>query len=163
MALDAWVHAYMRACVFSCIQLFVTLWTVAHQALLSMGFPRQVYWSGLPFLPPGNLPDPGIKTTSPVTPALAGRFFTTVPPGKPGCVFLNALGKELWNFLKAEIWPGSYVLYKEGQDSKSSGVTKGVITFLNPTNSALLRGSSTRVPGHPTLFTKSCQAYWELG
>ena len=45
-----------------------------------MGFPRQKYWSGLPFPSPGDLPDPGIELASP---ALAGRFFTTEPPGKP--------------------------------------------------------------------------------
>ena len=58
-------------------------WTVAHQALLSVGFPRQEYWSGLPSPPPGDLPDPGIKPVSPATPALADRFFITVPPEKP--------------------------------------------------------------------------------
>jgi len=52
----------------------------AHQAPLSMGFPRQEYWCSLPFPSPGHLPDPGIE---PVTPSLAGRFFTTKPPGKP--------------------------------------------------------------------------------
>ena len=57
-----------------------TSWTVAHQALLSMGFPRQDYWSGLPFPSLGDLPDPGIK---PRSPTLVGRFFTTEPPGKP--------------------------------------------------------------------------------
>ena len=61
----------------------MTLWTVAHQAPLSMGFPRQEYWSGLPFPSPGDLSDPGIEPTSLVLPALAGRFFTTAPPGKP--------------------------------------------------------------------------------
>ena len=55
-------------------------WTVDHQAPLSMDFSRQEYWSGLPFLPPGHLPYPGIE---PASPALAGRFFTTQPPGKP--------------------------------------------------------------------------------
>ena len=55
----------------SCIQLFETPWT--HQAPLSMGFSRQEYWSGLPFPPPGDFPDPGIE---PVSPALAGGFFT---------------------------------------------------------------------------------------
>ena len=55
---------------FSRVQLFVTLWTVAHQAPLSMGFSRQGYWSGLPFPSPGDLPDPGIESTSPATPAL---------------------------------------------------------------------------------------------
>ena len=47
--------------------ILVTLWTVAHQALLSMGFPRQEYWSGLPFPPPGDLPNPGIKVLSMAT------------------------------------------------------------------------------------------------
>ena len=59
------------------VRLFVTLWTVAHQALLSMGFSRQEYWSGLPCPPSGALPDPGIKPASLMSPALAGRFFTT--------------------------------------------------------------------------------------
>ena len=66
---------------FSRVRLFATPWTVAHQASLSVGFSRQEYWSGLPFPSPGDLPDPGIKTPSPVPPALAGRFFTTEPPG----------------------------------------------------------------------------------
>ena len=57
--------------------------TLTHQAPLSMGFSRQKYWSGLPFPPPGNLPNPGIELTSPAPPALASGFFTTVPPGKP--------------------------------------------------------------------------------
>ena len=48
-----------------------------------MGFSRQEYWSGLPFPIPGDHPNPGINPTSPVSPALAGRFFTTMPPGKP--------------------------------------------------------------------------------
>ena len=48
-----------------------------------MGFPRQEYWSGWPFPFPGSLPDPGIKSTSPAPPALAGRFFTAESPGKP--------------------------------------------------------------------------------
>ena len=62
---------------FSHVRLFVTLWTVAHQAPLTMGFSRQEYWSGLPCPPPGDLPDPGIKPESLMTPALTGRFFTT--------------------------------------------------------------------------------------
>ena len=59
---------------------FVTPWTVVHQAPLSMGFLRRDYWSGLPFPSPWNLPNPGIKPTSP---ALAGRFFTTERLGSP--------------------------------------------------------------------------------
>ena len=65
---------------FSRAQLFVTPWTVAHQSPLSMGFSRQEYQSGLPYSPPGDLPDPGIESISPVSPALEGRFFTTEPP-----------------------------------------------------------------------------------
>ena len=59
---------------------FVTPWIVAHQAPLSMGFPRQEYWSELPFPSPRDLPNPGIK---PGSPALAGGFFTTELPGNP--------------------------------------------------------------------------------
>ena len=61
----------------------VTPGTVAHQAPPSMEFSRQKYWSGLPFPSPGDLPDPGIETTSPASLALAGGFSTTVPSGKP--------------------------------------------------------------------------------
>ena len=61
----------------------VTPWTVSHQAPLSMGFSRQEYWSGLPFPSPGDLPNPGIELASLVSPALAGRFFSTESPGKP--------------------------------------------------------------------------------
>ena len=66
--------------LLSCFRLFVTLWAIAHQAPLSMGFPRQEYWSGLLFPSPGDLPGPGIK---PVSPGLAGGFFTTEPPENP--------------------------------------------------------------------------------
>ena len=69
------------ACMLSRVQLFAISRTVAHQALLSMGFPRQEYWSGLPFLSRGVLPDPGMELVSPAPLALAGGFFTTVPPG----------------------------------------------------------------------------------
>ena len=62
---------------FSCVRLFVTIWTGAHQAPLSMGFSRQEYWSGLPFSPAGDLPDSEIEPMSHTCPALAGRFFTT--------------------------------------------------------------------------------------
>ena len=59
------------------------LWTIVHQASASIGFSRQEYWSGLPFLPPGNLLDTGMELSSPASPALAGGFFTTESPGKP--------------------------------------------------------------------------------
>ena len=63
-------------------QLFVTPWTVARQAALSIGFSKQEYWSELPFPPPGDLPNPEIKSTSPACLALAHGFFTTEPTGK---------------------------------------------------------------------------------
>ena len=69
-----------HALSLSDVGFFVTPWTIACQAPLSMGLSRQEYWSGLPFPTPGDLPDPGIKPTSP---ALAGKIFTTVLPGKP--------------------------------------------------------------------------------
>ena len=59
--------------------ILATLGTVAHQARLSMEFSRQEYWSGEPFPTPGDLPDPGIKLVSLVSPTLAGGFFTTEP------------------------------------------------------------------------------------
>ena len=62
---------------FSCVQLFATIWVVAHQAPMSMEFSRQEYWSGLPCSLPGDLPDPGIKPMSLMFPALASGFFTT--------------------------------------------------------------------------------------
>ena len=70
----------VRVCVLSCfshVQLFATLWTVARQAPLFLGFSRQEHWSGLPCPPPGDLPNPGIQPASLISPALAGEFFTT--------------------------------------------------------------------------------------
>ena len=63
--------------MLSRVRLFANLWAVAHQAPLSMGFPRQEYWNGLPFSSPGDLPDPGIELTSAESPALTAGFFTT--------------------------------------------------------------------------------------
>ena len=80
------------------VQLFTTPRTIAHQAPLSVGFLRHEYWSGLPFPPPGDLPDPGIERRSP---ALAGRFFTTEPPGKP--IFLYAFSEYYMSSLSGRI------------------------------------------------------------
>ena len=77
-------RAFVCVCVVSHIQFLTTLWTIACQASLSMGFPRQKYWSWLPLPSPGILPDPGIELASP---ALAGGFFTSGPLGKPRRVF----------------------------------------------------------------------------
>ena len=73
------MHVHAPCCH---VRLFVTPWPVAHQAPLSMGFFWQEYWSELPFPPPGDLPNSGIKPTSPVFPEWSGGFFTTEPLGK---------------------------------------------------------------------------------
>ena len=69
-------------CVLSRVQLSATPWPVAPQAPSSMGFSWQEHWSGWPFPPPGDLPDPGVEPRSPAPSALSGGFFTTAPPGK---------------------------------------------------------------------------------
>ena len=63
--------------MLSHVHIFVTSWAEAHQAPLSMEFSRQKYWSGLPFPSPGDLPNTGIELVAFVSPALAGRLFTT--------------------------------------------------------------------------------------
>ena len=78
----------------------MTLWTVARHAPQSMGFFRQEYWSGLPFPPPGGLPDPGMELTFPVSPTLQVNSLLAEPSGKPFCRDLrnkkgsNLLGKR---------------------------------------------------------------------
>ena len=69
-------------------------WTVACQAPQSVEFARQEYWSKLPFPPLGDLPNPGTEPSSPVSPALAGGFFITVPPGKPKAITLQLKKKK---------------------------------------------------------------------
>ena len=75
------IHIHTVLCVsHSAVSDFVTPWTVAHQAPLSLGFSRQEYWSGLPRPPPGDLPSPGIE---PRSPALQADSLPSEPPGKP--------------------------------------------------------------------------------
>ena len=94
----------MSACVlsrFNPVWFFATLWTVAHQAPLSLGFSRQEYWGGFPCTPSGNLPDPGIKPMSLMSLALVYRFFTTSTTGKlrtmSVCVLVTQLCPTLWD------------------------------------------------------------------
>ena len=75
------------------VQLFVTSWIITHQAPLSVEFFRQEYWKELPFLTPGDLPNSGIEPTTFAFPVIAGRFFTTAPPGKP-------IREPLWQMKK---------------------------------------------------------------
>ena len=82
------VHACMLSCL-NCVWLFEMLWSVAHQAPLSMRFSRQEYWSGLPCPPARDLSNPGIKPESFLSPALAGGFFTTSATWE--CYFVTKL------------------------------------------------------------------------
>ena len=84
MCVCLWVYAH--GCVLNHVRLFVTPWTLAREAPLSLEFSRQEYWKGLPFPPPQDLPDTRIK---PRSPSLAGGFFTTGPPGKPMYVYTH--------------------------------------------------------------------------
>ena len=68
--------------MLGCVQLFVNLWTEIHQGPLSMEFYKQEYWSRLLFPPPGDLPNPGIKPTSPTSPALQADSLPTELQGK---------------------------------------------------------------------------------
>ena len=92
-------------CALSRVWFFATPWTVAHQAPLSLGIPRQEHWSGLPYPPPEDLPDSGIEPESPACPALQADSLPTEPPGKPCLYRINLLSKQvgicvlhlLWN------------------------------------------------------------------
>ena len=119
---------------FSCIPLSVTPWTVAHQAPLSLGFSRQECWSGLPCPPPGKLPHPGMEPGSPMSPALAGGFFTATAAWKAQSFYpvpkfsdschgsvlcqgnLDVPQNHCWGAQgsegqQAESWPLSFILY----------------------------------------------------
>ena len=98
-------------CVLCCIWLLVTPWTIALQAPLSMEFSRQEYWSGWPFPPPKDLPDPELEPEFPASLALGGVFFTTEPSGKPRTyakillikLFFHHLKETCENFTEVEI------------------------------------------------------------
>jgi len=134
-----------HACVVSHVQLLVTPWTVAHQVFLSMGFPRQEYWSSLPFSSPGALPDWRIKPTSLVSSALAGGFLTTMPPGKP-CDIIQLIYYVHFLFPLVRIWTSwekwflSVLLTDEFSVSKAASVpsrcsTNSMLTLDIPSRS----------------------------
>ena len=141
----------------SCLAL-VTLWTVARQAPLSIGFPRQKYWSGLPFPSPGNLPHPGIKPNSP---ALTGEFFTTEPLVKPKrgitwsksrftilswcketdglcqlCVIPGIVETRNWPSCSIKQWSPSFLAPGTGFVANSFS-TEGVVGWFQDNSSAL--------------------------
>ena len=98
--------------LFSCVQLFATLWTVARQALLSMGFSMQEYWNGLPCPPPRDLPIPEIEPVSLMSPALTGGFITTTitweARARPCCCSVTKLRLTLHSPTDCRT-PGSFV------------------------------------------------------
>ena len=100
----------LHACVHAhCVWLFATLWTVAHQAPLSMGFSRQKYLSRLPCPPPGDLPNTGIKPASPVSSALQADSLPAEPLGKPLLQHCFCFKFWLFDYEACEIlgpWPG---------------------------------------------------------
>ena len=127
-ASSPWEHVH----VCPLAQLRPTLcdpWTVAYQALLSMGFSRQEYWSGLTFPIPGDLPYPGIKLESLVFPALVGRFFTIEPPGKPPLRAYPCLNKLSLYFLNHSTSSlNSFTVKKEPQIHRQQNhITTGLI------------------------------------
>ena len=81
--MNEWMNEWMNGIVLSCVWLFATLWTVAHQAPWSRGFSRQEYWSVLPFPPSRDVPDPGIALASPVSPSLKADSLPAGSSGKP--------------------------------------------------------------------------------
>ena len=113
----------------SCVWFFVTPWTGTRQAPLSMRFPRQGYWSGLPFPSPRDLPDPGIE---PVSPVLAGRIFTPEPPGKSIWV---VTGQWFWTEREERFYtyPRNFPGGSDGKESAYSAGDPGLISGLGRT------------------------------
>ena len=119
----------MCVCVqsLSRVWLFAAPWTVVHQVLLSVGFPRQEYWNELPFPTQGTLSDPGIELTSLASPALAGEFFTTSTSWKAprswSSIRQVGLGSSWWvdawglSWGPIELWLPSEI----GQSPRTSG------------------------------------------
>ena len=95
---------------WSRVQLFVTPWTEAHGAPLSLGFSRQEYWSGLPCPPPADLPDSGIEHASLMSPALQEDFFPLTPPKKPAYTVVR-LVSEFWSVALRRLWHRSPLVY----------------------------------------------------
>ena len=111
----------------SCLTGFVTPWTAALQAPLSMGFPSQGYWNGLPFHSPGDLLGSGIK---PMSPPLADGFFTTEPPGKT-----TRLKNASVTFTKdATLWSQDLLSSANNTKENLQGITLQY-TALSPTGS----------------------------
>ena len=125
LLLDSWpgiVFVTLVLSHFSCVRLVATLWTVAHQAPLSMEFSRQEYWSELLYPPPGDLPNPGIRLVPLTSPALAGGFLTT--SREQPWIFIGRTDAEV-----PILWLPNVKSWHFGKDSdagKDSGQEKGM-------------------------------------
>ena len=122
-----WYIYAMEYCVWalSSVRLFVTPWTAARQAPLSMRFSRQEYWTGLPCPPPGDLLNPGVESMSLLPPALAGGSFIIEPPGKTHMEYYSAIKRnEIGSFVETSMGAET-VIHRESKSEKP-------IWFINP-------------------------------
>ena len=122
------LEAWLLSC-FSCVQHFGTLWTVAHQAPLSMGFSRQEYWSGLPRPPPGDFPDPGIDPSSLMSSASAGGLFTTSTAWET-LLDENTLKRKCWQSRGSWRINGSASMLKEVRYSSKGNSMSNFMTEM---------------------------------
>ena len=120
------------------VWLFATIWTIAHQGPLSMGFSRQEYWSGLSCPPPGDLPNPGIKPESLMSLALAGGFFffflPLLPPGKPNIWCSRNPGncsQHPGNLTISHCYPQDPSVFCTDQISKCNGDVVGIPILIS--------------------------------
>ena len=119
-------HMCSSVCMHSVMSNFATPWSVTHQALLSMEFSRQDYWSGLPFPPPGDVPKPEVKPASLASPALAGEFF------------INCITREVLGLNNLCGCPSLLMVF-------------ALPSFLPPSSSTLARLGSPRTVQHSRL------------
>ena len=135
-----------------------TSWTVAHQAHLSMGFSRQEYWSRLPFPLPGDLPDPGIEPASLASPALEGRFFTTVPLSYSSCITLYFPWRlHVWFIM----WSSQFSVWsKEGAQHT---ISAGWVLRNHSYNLPWWQASNAGWPGEEIILaTSATGCFWAL-
>ena len=126
--------------MLSCSVVYDSIDCVAHQTPLSKEFSRQEYWSKLLFPTPGHLPDPGIKPMTPASPAFAGGFFTTEPPGKPDLRKMKMKITMRYHFIvirmtverKKEREREEENKRKEKRKGKKRHISKGVERSWNP-------------------------------
>ena len=132
---------------FICVRLFVTLWTVVRQAPLSMGFSRQECWGGLPRPPPGDLLAPGIKPTSLMSPAVAGRFFTTSTTWEPCALFTGGY-VEAWSRERKSCWTQEPGRQPRVQHCRLGGVqrTPRIRDFYSRTRSLMPAAPTSQEP-----------------